>query len=178
MPELRIVKLDPAAILPQRAHGGDLGYDLYALKETVLPHREITLVHTGIACQFPFEYGALIRDRSSVATKLGLIVVAGVIDNGYTGEIQIALYNTRKVTQIVHGGQKIAQMIPVRVADFHVKEVPEIVSNDGRSTKGFGSTDKCFCTWTTDHVGNQWRSSSRCPKCQAEEDIYNLTKSL
>ena len=84
MPELRVVKLDPAAILPDRAHNGDLGYDLCVLKETKLPSKEVTLVRTGIACQFPFEYGALIRDRSSIVTKLGLIVVAGVIDNGYT----------------------------------------------------------------------------------------------
>ena len=90
---MKIKRLSEDALLPVKAHAGDLGYDLFASEDTILYPGETTLIPTGVAIQFPDGYGALIRDRSSVATKRNLFVVAGVIDNGYVGEIMIALHN-------------------------------------------------------------------------------------
>ena len=88
---MKVKKLVDTAILPTKAHTGDLGYDLYAQQPLAIFPGEVKLVSTGISIEFPEGYGALLRDRSSVATKQYLFVVAGVIDNGYTGEIKIAL---------------------------------------------------------------------------------------
>jgi dUTP pyrophosphatase len=101
---------------------------------------EVKLVSTGISVQFPEGYGALIRDRSSVATKQYLFVVAGVIDNGYTGEIKIALYNGGGDVAKITEGTKIAQMILVPTVNFDIEEVTETTSVDGRGSNGFGST--------------------------------------
>lgn len=158
-PRLGVVRLDKDAKLPTKAHYGDLGYDLYSLEDIELKPGQTTLVRTGIACNFPPGYGALIRDRSSVATKRQLYVVAGVIDQGYTGEIRIAFYNpgtvsTAVIENLATGeqktvvrdpersftkGEKIAQMILFPVVTIPVEEVTEL-QDSSRGAGGFGSS--------------------------------------
>lgn len=137
---MKVKKLVDTAILPTKAHTGDLGYDLYAQQPLAIFPGEVKLVSTGISIEFPEGYGALLRDRSSVATKQYLFVVAGVIDNGYTGEIKIALYNGGGDVAKIQEGTKIAQMILVPTVNFEVEEVTETTSVDGRGDNGFGST--------------------------------------
>ena len=138
---MKVKKLFFDAQVPQKAHAGDLGYDLFSLGIKTIYPGQTELVGTGICIQLPDGYGALIRDRSSVATKRNLLVVAGVIDNGYTGEIKIALYNAGEDVQRIGSGEKIAQLILVPTVNFPVEEVSEIHSSDGRNDKGFGSTN-------------------------------------
>lgn len=137
---LKVKKLVDFAILPEKAHAGDLGYDLFSADQVSILAGETKLVSTGISIQFPQGYGALLRDRSSVATKRGLFVVAGVIDNGYIGEIKIALHNSTEGLQTIYRGDKVAQLILIPTVDFPVELVEEITSNDGRGDNGFGST--------------------------------------
>jgi len=137
---LQVKLLSEFAKLPQKAHSGDLGYDLYAGEGAAIFPNETKVVKTGIAIQFPAGYGAFIKDRSSVVTKKGLHTVAGVIDNGYIGEICIALYNgTDSLTHIAQG-DKIAQLVLIPTVDFQVTEVDEVKSGDQRGDGGFGST--------------------------------------
>jgi deoxyuridine 5'-triphosphate nucleotidohydrolase len=137
---LLIKKLSEYARLPEKAHIGDLGYDLYA-NESASIYPEVTaIIKTGIAIQFPEGYGGFIKDRSSVATKRGLFTVAGVIDNGYIGEICIALYNGTDSLVHVVPGEKIAQLVLIPTVNFKVTEVDEVVSADQRGEGGFGST--------------------------------------
>lgn len=161
-PQLGVVKLDDNARLPEKAHDGDLGYDLFALEDTEIAAGGVTKVRTGIALNFPKGYGALLRDRSSVATKRELFVVAGVIDQGYTGEIIVAFYNPGDVEleishsqyserlDIVRGtkrtgndrfiaGEKIAQLILTPVVTFPVVEATK-TEDTSRGSNGFGST--------------------------------------
>jgi len=129
-----------SATLPAKAYPGDLGYDLYSCDDVLILPGRTELIPTGIACQFPLGYGGLIRDRSSVAVTQQLFVVAGVIDNGYTGEIKVALHNGDNLTHVIKPGQKIAQIILIPTVNFDVVPVSEIQSFDGRSAGGFGST--------------------------------------
>lgn len=137
---MKVKRLSENSVLPHKAHAGDLGYDLYASEEVVLMAGQTKLVSTGIAIQFPEGYGGLLRDRSSVATKRNLFVVAGVIDNGYIGEILIALHNSTDGYERITVGEKIAQLILIPTVNFHAEEVDELVSADERGTGGFGST--------------------------------------
>jgi dUTP pyrophosphatase len=137
---MKVKKLSHHARLPQKAHAGDLGYDLFAAEYATIHEGETKLISTGIAIQLPEGYGAIIRDRSSVATKRNLFVVAGVIDNGYTGEIKVAFHSTSDKFEQIHEGDKIAQLILIPTVDFAVEEVSELESLDGRGEKGFGST--------------------------------------
>lgn len=137
---MRVKKLSDNAQLPQKAHAGDLGYDLYTNESVAIFPHETKVVKTGIAIQFPAGYGGVIKDRSSVATKRGLFTVAGVIDNGYIGEICVALYNGTESLIHIKPLEKIAQLVLIPTVNFEVTEVNELVSADQRGAGGFGST--------------------------------------
>jgi len=137
---MKVKRLSENSVLPHKAHAGDLGYDLYASEEVFFTEGQTKLVSTGIAIQFPEGYGGLLRDRSSVATKRNLFVVAGVIDNGYIGEIMIALHNASARSVHISVGEKIAQLVLIPTVNFKAEEVDELVSADERGTGGFGST--------------------------------------
>ena len=137
---LQVKLLSNHAKLPQKAHAGDLGYDLFANEGAAIFPNETKVVKTGIAIQFPAGYGGFIKDRSSVATKKGLFTVAGVIDNGYIGEICIALYNGTDSLIHVAPDEKIAQLVLIPTVNFEVTKVDDVVSADQRGEGGFGST--------------------------------------
>jgi dUTP pyrophosphatase len=137
---MQVKRLSANAVLPHKAHAGDLGYDLFTNEGAAVFPNETKIVKTGIAIQFPEGYGAFIKDRSSVATKKGLFTVAGVIDNGYIGEICIALHNGTDSLIHISPGEKIAQLVLIPTVNFGVTEVDELVSADQRGVGGFGST--------------------------------------
>jgi len=124
-----------------------LPYRIDTQGKTVQPIRieagKPTLVKTGIAVHFesPVEgesFGLLVRDRSSMALK-GLFVTAGVIDNGYRGELGIVFNLTTGSYADIWPGDKIAQLIPIKVAADTVEVVPELAESE-RKEGGFGST--------------------------------------
>ena len=143
---LKILKLDPRAITPTVANPGeDLGFDVYALEDTLLSAGAAVKVRTGIAVHFekpdaPLEkFGLLVRDRSSMAAK-GIVASAGVIDSGYRGELQVLL--TSSTPFGIKAGDKIAQLIPLPVlTGGGVSEVSEL-SSTARGQGGFGSTGR------------------------------------
>jgi len=54
--ELKILKLNQGAILPNYAHPGDAGLDLFALEEIKILPGETQLIKTGIAIALPPGY--------------------------------------------------------------------------------------------------------------------------
>jgi dUTP pyrophosphatase len=137
---MKIKKVIDIASLPQKAHAGDLGYDLFAAEDISIFPGETKLISTGVAIQFPVGYGGIIKDRSSIATKRKLFTVAGVIDNGYVGELKVALHNSGYNLQKIETGDKIAQLVLIPVTNFNIEEVEEVYSADQRGEGGFGST--------------------------------------
>lgn len=136
---LKIRKLNNHAKLPTRAYKGDLGYDLYAAERHVINPSEQKAVGTGISVEFPERWGGVIKDRSSMAAKM-IYTSAGVIDNGYRGEVKILLRNDSKTTFVVETGDKIAQLIPIPVIDWEITETD--IQESDRNTNGFGSSGK------------------------------------
>jgi dUTP pyrophosphatase len=139
---LKVKRISSTAVLPTVAHcGQDLGYDLYASEAITIPATGMAKVKTGIAIEFTSGHGALLRDRSSMASR-GLAVTAGVIDAGYRGEIQVIMHNLGLSDVAIAAGDKIVQMIPVRPeTHFPVEEVEDL-SETKRGAGGFGSTGK------------------------------------
>jgi dUTP pyrophosphatase len=139
---LRVKRLVATAVLPTVAHRGqDLGYDLYAAEAITIPARGMGKVKTGIAVEFTSGHGALLRDRSSMASR-GLAVTAGVIDAGYRGEIQVIMHNLSAEDVTINAGEKVVQMIPVRPETWFPVEEVEDLTETVRGAKGFGSTGK------------------------------------
>ena len=147
MLDMLLVKLlDEGARLPEVAHPGeDLGYDVFALEGAELKPGVPVRLRTGIAVEARHPItghglGLLVRDRSSMASK-GVAVTGGVIDAGYRGEVLILLTNLGLEPVTIHGGDKIAQMIPVPVLTGQVQPVEQLAES-GRAEKGFGSSGR------------------------------------
>jgi dUTP pyrophosphatase len=139
---LNVQRLDADASLPTCAHPGeDLAYDIYALEDTTLPPLVPVKVRTGIAVELA-GHGFLVRDRSSMAAK-GVMASAGVIDAGYRGEILVILTNMgSRAPILLHQGDKIAQMIPVKPLTSHPVQAIDELASAARGAKGFGSTGR------------------------------------
>lgn len=138
---LKIKKTDDKAIIPNYAHEGDAGLDLYAIKELALSPGERGLVHTGIQIELPKNTEAQIRPRSGLALKNGITTLnsPGTIDEGYRGEIGVILINHSNEVFKVEQGMKIAQMIIKPVFKVNIVETTEL-SETERNEKGFGSS--------------------------------------
>lgn len=138
--ELPILKLDPRAVLPTRAHHDDAGLDLYALEGATLEPGAGTLVKTGVAVALPPKHVGLVADRSSLARR-GLKTAGGVIDAGYRGELGIVLWNISGQRQELKAGERVAQLLIVPIATPAVREVPSL-DETARGANGFGSTGR------------------------------------
>ena len=139
--KLKIKKINEKAIIPNYAHEGDAGLDLYAVGKLVLNPGERGLVHTGIQIELPKNTEAQIRPRSGLALKNGITLVnsPGTIDEGYRGEIGIIIINHGQEIFVVEEGMKIAQMLVKPIFRVDVIEVDEL-SDSERKENGFGSS--------------------------------------
>lgn len=135
-------RLDPDLPIPQRAHRGDAGVDLYSAHDATIGPGERVLVSTGVAIALPLGTVGLIHPRSGLAAKHGLTIVntPGTIDADYRGELKVCLLNTDKDAPFeVTRGMRIAQLVVQRVElpDFiEVGDLDETVRGSG----GYGST--------------------------------------
>jgi deoxyuridine 5'-triphosphate nucleotidohydrolase len=140
-PKLLVKKLDPAAQIPTRSEG-NAGYDLYSIEDATLKPGERRLIKTGISLKPPFGYYGSIRDRSGMAFKNGGHVLAGVIDETYTGEVGIVLLNTDKEKDLVINiGDRPAQIVFEEYGQFELSEVSELPLTN-RNDSGYGSSGK------------------------------------
>lgn len=137
---IRVKKLHHSAKLPERAHDTDLGYDLFSTDYLTISPNESVLVPTGLAIAMPDGWGLLLKDRSSISSKHNVYVHAGVIDNGYHGQIKILMHNHSNQPFDIFPGNKIAQAVPIPIPGFEVVEVETIEEETTRGSFGFGST--------------------------------------
>lgn len=139
--KIKIIKLNQSAKIPSYAHYGDAGMDLYSLNKTVVEPQKRKAVSTGIALEIPKGFVGLIWDKSGLALNNGIKTMAGVIDSGYRGEIQIVVCNTSQKQFIFGKGDKVAQMLIQKIESPEIVEVDKL-ANTNRGTGGFGSTGK------------------------------------
>ena len=136
---LRVKRLSNDAIIPVRASGGAVGYDLYSVDRCVIPVGHRALIGTGIATVLPANVYGRVAPRSGLAVKHGIQVGAGVVDPDYTGEIKVVLFNQGDNEFVVGKGDRIAQLVLERCETPPVEEVGE-VEETTRGAGGFGST--------------------------------------
>lgn len=136
--QIKVKKLDPSAILPQRAHPTDSGADLFALERTEIPPHSSAKVRTGIAVELPEGVSGCIWGKSSVESK-GVKVMAGLVDAPYRGEILICMFNLTDKPFIFDKGQKAAQLVVLPTYYPTFEEAQEL-SDTQRGEGGFGST--------------------------------------
>lgn len=126
---------------PIHHHEGDAGFDLVVSERVTIPPGEFADVPMGIRIEMPPHLWALLTGRSSTLKKRKLMVMQGVIDNGYRGDVFAGVWNLGKEAHTIAPMSRIAQLIP-----FHL-EAPRVsllrsleLSNSDRGVGAFGST--------------------------------------
>ena len=142
---IRIKKLYDDAMIPTLGSDWAAGGDLYAYipGEHIIEIKpsETVKIGTGIAAAIPKIYWGGVFARSGLSTKNGLAPAnkVGVVDPDYRGEIIVSLHNHSEDVQIVHHGDRIAQLVIVpkpKVKFVEAKELDDTARGDG----GFGHT--------------------------------------
>lgn len=131
--------------LPEYATEGSSGMDLRAelSAPVLLRPLERKLIPTGLFIELPAGYEAQVRPRSGLAIKQGITCLntPGTIDSDYRGEIKIILVNLSDSEQVIHSGDRIAQLVLQQVEKVQWNQV-SILTETIRSDGGFGSTGK------------------------------------
>jgi dUTP pyrophosphatase len=136
-----IQRLHPDAVLPTYAHDGDAAFDLLALEDITLEPGERKQIRTGLAMHIPKGYVGLIWEKSGLSHLHGLIILGGVIDAGYLGEVLIGMANLSSTPYTFTKGQKAAQMIVQQREAVSFREV-ETFTQTSRGSGGFGSSGR------------------------------------
>jgi dUTP pyrophosphatase len=140
--EVELVNQD--AVFPKYAYDSDSGFDLHSTEDlSVGPFGRI-LVPTGIKVSFEEGYEIQVRPKSGLAIKQGLTVLntPGTVDQGYTGEIQVIVFNTNNYTVMIPKGMKVGQAVlcPVINGKYVRFEQVDTLNEKDRGNNGFGST--------------------------------------
>ena len=142
--KLNIKRLTDEAVLPSYNYPTDSGFDLYSTEDITIPSFGRYAVSTGIVVQFEEGLELQIRPKSGLALKQGITVLntPGTVDQGYTGEVKVILFNTNTYEVEVKKGMKIGQGVLCPVINGRYVKITEIDSVDSkdRGDNGFGST--------------------------------------
>lgn len=137
---------------PERGTARSAGIDFF-VPEDFLPGgfyllpNDSALIPSGIKVEVPKGYALVMFNKSGIASKLGLLVGACVIDEDYQGEVHLDLHNASAHEVFIKPGTKIAQGLLLKLhEDFSLVEAEESQLWQGevteRGTGGFGSTNK------------------------------------
>ena len=142
--ELKVCKIHPDAVIPKYNYPSDSGFDLHSVEEIHIPAFGRALIPTGLKFQFEENLEIQVRTKSGLAINQGLMVLnsPGTVDQGYSGEIKVPIFNTNNCVVTISKGMKVAQAVlcPVINGKYVSVNVVDELSETDRGDKGFGST--------------------------------------
>ena len=140
--EVELIHKD--AVFPKYVYLSDSGFDLHSTQDLEIKPFGRILVPTGIKVSFEKGYELQIRPKSGLAIKQGLTVLntPGTVDQGYTGEIQVIVFNTNNHSVMISKGMKVGQAVlcPVINGEYVRFEQVDQLDEKDRGDNGFGST--------------------------------------
>jgi dUTP pyrophosphatase len=107
----------------------------------VPPHYTV-VIPSGVYVDIPSGWSLVAFNRSGIATKKGLVLMACVVDSGYQGEVFFSLKNMNRFNTWIDFDSPIVQMLLLPVPDIRIEEVdggPESLYNGAKSTRGTGA---------------------------------------
>lgn len=141
MPNVKVKRLHPDAIIPAYQTDGAACFDIHALfSSEVLPGQSVKFI-TGLAFEIPPGWVMKVYARSGLAAKyrVKLDNGTGIIDSDYRGELGILLENEGSNPFVVNAGDRIAQAMLVQFERVTFEEV-EALGETMRGVGGLGST--------------------------------------
>jgi len=111
---LHVNRLNMFSTLPRRATHGAAGFDMFSKHNVVLMPGVQTVISTGLQIfVHPSCYGK-IESRSSLAVQ-GVLVLGGVIDSDYQGEVEVILMNASLVPVTILAGEAYCQLVLIQI---------------------------------------------------------------
>jgi|SRR5690606_20682516 len=135
--------VDPKFELRQ-GYEGDAGFDLAATEDWKVDVHEYSLIPCGVKIELPEGIFGWIVARSSTMRRWGLIVLPGIIDTGFRGELFASVYNPQSTSTRIRKGDRVAQIVPLPnvAAQLEPVRVTKIQGDSARGSNGFGSTGR------------------------------------
>lgn len=135
-PVVKFTTSSDYATKPDYAHGTDAGLDLHAVQDVKILPGGRAVIPTAVMVEggLPAGWVGLVCSRSGLAAHHGLQVLnaPGVVDPGYTGELQVILHNTTREPYWVRAGDAVAQLLVMPCATGTL--------DSARGDQGLGST--------------------------------------
>jgi len=156
--DIIVKKLIESAKLPHKFYESDTGYIVNANRvENIFYHsggngEKIAKTEEVLQTKFdtPTTFGLQYHERALIGTGLqiscpgyyfnvlslmektfhtGIMVISGIINSSYTGELKIVVINTSRQVQHITLHEPIARIIPVKNEEFNIK-LDEIIKTD------------------------------------------------
>lgn len=134
------IKLDKGAFIPVREHDTDAGLDIRAMDFGVVRAQDSTVFRTGVHVELPPGTAGLFVSKSGLMMRHD-ITATGLIDEGFSGEILVKLFNHGREDYHVRAGDKIGQLVVMPVMYEPVQIVNTIEAGE-RGANGYGSTGR------------------------------------
>lgn len=141
---MNIKLLDPYC-KPYKKYVHDAGWDLKARAAAVIAPGETRLIPSGVCVDIPTGCMGIIAARSSASRES--LQIAGVVDPGYSSEVQIITHNAGRRAYHVRQYDRLAQLLvfrqPLEAYSLQVVDkLPEYDAPEVRGAQGFGSTGR------------------------------------
>ena len=137
---LQVVKITERATFPSKAYEKAAGHDLYSAYDYKIPPQGKEKVVTDIRVKVPEGTYGRIAPKSGPAMQNHISIGAGVVDEDYTGNLSILVFNLSNSEFDIKTGDSIAQLICERIAHPTLIEVSSLTQTE-RGEKGFGSSE-------------------------------------
>lgn len=138
---IRFKRLTERAYLPRFAFPDDACFDLFSPVDAVLLPKESVIIDLEIASEFPKGYEVVLRPRSGMGIKHGIMIHLGTIDSGYRGSWMLRLFNLGNKAYEIKRGDRIAQGALRAVPQVKIVETASLSPSE-RGERGLGSTGK------------------------------------
>lgn len=125
--------------VPQMQRDGDAAYDCYANADITVQGFKTARVPLGFAIELEKGYAGIVTGRSGLTLNGGFMVLLGIIDSNYRGELSAIVYNYTSEPLTINKGVRMSQLIvqQVRTDELHVVST---LSDTERGGDGFGSS--------------------------------------
>ena len=138
---LQVVKITDKATLPSKAYRNSAGHDLYSAYDYKIPAQGKEKIMTDIRVKVPEGTYGRIAPRSGPAMQNHISIGAGVVDEDYTGNLSILVFNLSNSEFDIKAGDSVAQLICEKIALPTLIEVTSLTQTE-RGEKGFGSSEE------------------------------------
>lgn len=123
----------------RRAYPDDAGFDLTAVGDHLVVVGGRAQIPLSVSVAPPPDHWGFLVARSSLWTKLGLMMIPGVIDTGWRGPLYAQVYNPGPDPTLVKHNSRVAQLILLPTWQGEANFVTRLPEHK-RGINGFGSS--------------------------------------